>query len=161
MSMTILTSFHPRTFLPRRSHNFLSEEMSGDVAVRLWKQLHSNVFYVLWPSLVSHVWVKHLKGLQRMSDVSAIRHHLVSRLWTVLSQIRVHVTFLTKPGFLVLPGNRLRLHDVTLSMSSLHVGLGSTPLNIYEMWLRPFWEEVVFRIKLLWIIPLVIFLLLH
>ena len=55
-----------------------------------------------------------------MGDVSAHAHlSVVFELF--LAQIRVPVAFLTKPGILSLLRNRLRLSDVTLSMSSLLV----------------------------------------
>ena len=57
-----------------------------------------------------------------MCDVSADAHpSVVFELF--LAQIRVSVAFLTKPGILALLRNRLRLNDVTLSMSSLLVVL--------------------------------------
>ena len=53
-----------------------------------------------------------------MGDVSSDAHlSVVFELF--LAQIRVPVAFLTKPGILAVLGNRLRLNDVTLSMSSL------------------------------------------
>ena len=53
-----------------------------------------------------------------MGDVSADVHpSVVFELF--LAQIRVPIAFLTKLGILALLRNRLRLNDVTLSMSSL------------------------------------------
>ena len=53
-----------------------------------------------------------------MGDVSADAHpSVVFQLF--LAHIRVPVTFFTKPGIFALLRNRLRLNDVTLSMSSL------------------------------------------
>ena len=57
-----------------------------------------------------------------MGDVSADAHpSVVFELF--LAQIRVSVAFLTKPGILALITNRLRLNDVTSTMSSLLVVL--------------------------------------
>ena len=53
-----------------------------------------------------------------MGDVSADTHPSVF-FKLFLAQIRVPVAFLTKPGILAMLRNRLRLNDVTLSMSSL------------------------------------------
>ena len=50
-----------------------------------------------------------------------------SRLCTILAQIRAPGPFLTKPGILALLRNRLRLNDVTLSMSSPLVVLRDLP----------------------------------
>ena len=59
-----------------------------------------------------------------MGDVSANAHpSAVCELFFFSSQIRVPVAFLTKPGILALLRNRLRLNDVTLSMSALLVVL--------------------------------------
>ena len=65
---------------------------------------------------------KQLMEHQRMGDVSADAHpSVVFELF--LAQIRVPVAFLTKSGILALLTNRLRLNDVTLSISSLLVVL--------------------------------------
>ena len=57
-----------------------------------------------------------------MGDVSVDAHpSVVFELF--LAQIRVPGAFLIKPGILALLRNRLRLNDVTLSMSSLLVVL--------------------------------------
>ena len=57
-----------------------------------------------------------------MGDVSEDAHpSIVFELF--FAQIRVPLAFLTKQSILVLLRNRLRLNDVTLSMSSLLVGL--------------------------------------
>ena len=61
---------------------------------------------------------KQLTEHQRMGDVSADTHpSVIFKLF--LAQIRVPVAFLTKPSILAMLRNRLRLNDVTLSLSSL------------------------------------------
>ena len=57
-----------------------------------------------------------------MGEVSADAHPSVV-FEMFLAQIRVPVAFLTMPGILALLRTRLRLNDVTLSMSSLLVVL--------------------------------------
>ena len=64
-----------------------------------------------------------------MGDVSATTNLLVV-FELFLAQIRVPVAFFTKPGILPLLRNRLRLNDVTLSMSSLLVVLRG--LSIFD-----------------------------
>ena len=65
---------------------------------------------------------KQLTEHKRIGDVSADAHHTVV-FELFLSQIRVPVTFLSKPGILAMLRHRLCLNDVTLSMSSLLVVL--------------------------------------
>ena len=60
-----------------------------------------------------------------MGDVSADARPSV--VINCFEQIRVPVAFLTKLGILALLRNRLRLNDVTLSMSSLLVVLRDLP----------------------------------
>ena len=65
---------------------------------------------------------KQLTEHKRIGDVSADAHHTVV-FELFLSQIRVPVAFLFKPGILAMLRHRLRLNDVTLSMSPLLVVL--------------------------------------
>ena len=65
---------------------------------------------------------KQLTEHKGMGDVSADAHPSVG-FELFFAQIRVLFAFLTKPGILALLRNRIRLNDVTLSMTSFRVVL--------------------------------------
>ena len=118
-------SFHSLTYRPKRSHKCLIEEMScislvfrENSLIPMPSSIHLQCVLVQF-SLTR--LCKQLKEHQRMGDVSTDAHpSVVFELFLHKSEFPWH--FLPSQLFFLLR-NRLRLEDVTLSMSSLLVVL--------------------------------------
>ena len=70
--MTLKTSFRSLAFCPMRFHKCLIEVCLLSMKTASFQRRLVYTYIALWPSLVSHVYVKQLKGHQRMGDVSVV-----------------------------------------------------------------------------------------